>query len=203
MFYETDGPHGLPHNPFKSCIVPRPIAWISTVSPEGIVNLAPFSFFNGVSDTPPMVMFAAGNRPEGGAKDTVSNIEKTGEFVVNMATWDQRSQISESSAPLAPDESEVDLLGLETLPSHLVKPPRIKVSPIHMECTFVDKMDLPVSEPGKRNVIIIGKVCAIHIDDDILVDGLIDLTKVRPLARLGYHEYTSVTDITTIQRPSD
>ena len=203
MFYETDGSHGLPHNPFKSIIVPRPIAWISTINPQGIVNLAPYSFFNGVSDTPPMVMFAAGNRPEGGAKDTVSNIEQSGEFVVNMAIWDQRNQISESSAPVAPDISEVDLLDLETVPSRLIKPPRIKASPIHMECTFHDQMDLPVSEAGKRNVIIIGHVRVIHIDDAVLVDGMIDLTKVRPLARLGYHDYTSVTDITTIRRPSD
>ncbi|MBI2587020.1 MAG: flavin reductase family protein, partial [Rhodospirillales bacterium] len=134
MFYRTDGPHGLPHDPFLSCIVPRPIGWVSTVSADGIVNLAPYSFFNGVAVKPPMVMFASSGRQAHGPKDSLANIEATGEFVCNLATWELRERMNQTSAPVPPEIDEFALAGLETEPSQLVKPPRVKAAPVHLEC---------------------------------------------------------------------
>ncbi|MXX21806.1 MAG: flavin reductase family protein, partial [Rhodospirillales bacterium] len=114
MFYRTDvNDHGLPHDPFKACVVPRPIGWISTMSPAGVHNLAPYSFFNGVATAPPMVMFASNGRQPHGAKDSLANVEETGEFVANLATWDLREAMNRSSAPLGPDVDEFAFAGLE------------------------------------------------------------------------------------------
>lgn len=206
MFYETkDNRHGLPHDPFKSCIVPRPIGWITTISTEGVINLAPYSFFNGVASDPPMVMFANnGPRPEkdGLAKDTVTNCEETGEFVANLATWALRDEMNTSSAPAPRDMSETELAGLETVNSNLIAPPRIKASPIHMECVYHQTIDLPCTRPGDRNAIVIGTVVGIHIDEEILTDGMIDMAKCRPIARLGYMDYTRVDLVFSMARPT-
>ena len=131
MFYETaTNDHGLPYNPRKACVVPRPIGWITTVNADGLVNLAPFSFFNLLSYDPPFVMFSAGvHEVDGGKKDSVANAEATGEFVYNMATWDLREVMNASSATFASGESEPEKLGLEMIPSRHVKPPRVKRSP--------------------------------------------------------------------------
>ena len=123
MFYKTDEPHGLPHDPLKSCVVPRPIGWISSLAADGTVNLAPFSFFNLLCSEPPMVMFAANGKHPHGHKDSIVNVEATGEFVCSMATWDLRQHVKETSAPVLPDTNEFELAGLETEPSELVKPP--------------------------------------------------------------------------------
>ena len=202
MFYETKNHHGLPHSPFKSLIVPRPIGWISSLSADGVRNLAPFSFFNGLSDSPPMVMFAC-NEPSGDAdrKDSPSNIEATGEFVVNMATEALTNQMNASSATVPNDVDEFELAGLTAEPSQLVKAPRVAESPAHMECTFLKRVDLPSSNPAQRNEMIIGQVIGIHIRDEVLVDGLVDVTKFRPLARLGYMQYTVVEKVFTLDRP--
>ena len=203
MFYETKNDHGLPHSPFKSLIVPRPIGWISSLSPEGVRNLAPFSFFNGLSDSPPMVMFSC-NEPAGESdrKDSPYNIEATGEFVVNMATEALINQMNASSATVARDVDEFELAGLTAEPSVLVKAPRVAESPAHMECKFLQKIELPSNNPAKRNEMIIGEVIGIHIADEVLVDGLVDVTKFRPLARLGYMEYCVVEKVFTLNRPS-
>jgi len=204
MFYETKGNrHGLPHDPFKSCIVPRPIGWISTVSRDGVVNLAPYSFFNGVASNPPMVMFASGGRQPHGPKDTITNCEETGEFVVNIATWDLRDTVNLSSAPARPEADEMALSGLEAAPSRLVRPPRVKASPIHLECRHHRTVDLPGNDPRDRNAIVIGEVLGVHISDEVLTDGLVDLSKFRPIARLGYMDYTLVETVFTMNRPGD
>jgi len=202
MFYETEkNDHGLPYNPFKSCIVPRPIGWISTLSVDGVVNLAPYSFFNGVAQNPPMVMFCAnGNQPHG-QKDTLTNCEETGEFVANLATWDLREQMNTSCAPVGSEVDEMELAALESLPSTIVKPPRVKASPIHMECVYHQTIDLPNTDPHSRNAMALGRVVGIHIDDAVLVDGVIDLTRIRPLARLGYMDYSVVNEVFTMMRP--
>lgn len=202
MFYETDNDHGLPHNPFKSCIVPRPIGWISTVSTAGIVNLAPYSFFNGVAETPPMVMYASGACHPEGDKDSLTNIEATGEFVVNVATWDLREQMNQSSGAYDPDVDETTVAGLETEPSRLVRPPRIKGSPIHLECLHHQTVDIPCAKPGGRNAVVFGRVVGVHIDDSVLTDGRVDMAKVRPIARLGYMDYTRVDLVFTMERPT-
>ncbi|MCP5372762.1 MAG: flavin reductase family protein [Hyphomicrobiales bacterium] len=203
MFYETDAnDHGLPHDPFKSCIVPRPIAWVSTLSTDGVVNLAPFSFFNGAASDPPQVLFCInGNQPHGGIKDTLRNCEETGEFVVNMATWDLRDQMNTSCAAVGPEVDEMELAGLESLPSRLVKPPRVKASPIHMECLYQQTVDLPSTIPNQRNALVLGRVIGIHIDDSVLTDGIVDLRKIRPIGRLGYMDYAVVDDIFSMARP--
>ena len=136
MFYASDAnDHGLPYNPIKACVVPRPIGWISTISAAGVVNLAPYSFFNVLSYDPAYVTFSAGSRPEdGGIKDSVINAEATGEFVYNMATWAQRLQMTETALITDRGTDEMAAAGLDGLPSRLVRPPRVKGSPVHFEC---------------------------------------------------------------------
>ncbi len=201
MFYKTDGPHGLPLNPFLSCIVPRPIGWVSTLSPEGVVNLAPYSFFNGVAGNPPMVMFATNGKQPHGPKDSVANAEATGEFVCNMATWELRDQMNQTSAPAPPETDEFELAGLETEPSELVTPPRVKESPVHLECLYHATLELPSEREGARNAICVGRVVGVHIRDEFLTDGKVDIARIKPLARLGYRDYTAVETIITMARP--
>ncbi|RMD63010.1 MAG: flavin reductase family protein [Alphaproteobacteria bacterium] len=202
MFYETArNDHGLPHDPFKSCIVPRPIGWITTLSRSGVVNLAPYSFFNGVASDPPMVMFACLGPEARPSKDTLINCEQTGEFVCNMATWDLREAMNRTSAAVPHGTDEMALAGLESAPSRLVGPPRVKDAPIHLECTVHQIVDLPCTDPGGRNAVVIGRVVGVHIRDDVLSDGRIDMAKVRPIARLGYMDYTSVDHVFTMLRP--
>ncbi len=202
MFYDTeDNKHGLPHDPFKSCVVPRPIGWISTLSAGKVVNLAPYSFFNGIASAPPMVMFASNGQASNPTKDSLANCAETGEFVFNMATWDLRAAMNRSSAPVGRNVDEFELAGLEKAPSRLVKPPRVRSSPIHMECVVHQIVDLPSTEPGARNALVLGRVLGIHIDDAVLTDGLIDMAKVRPIARLGYMDYTRVDLVFDLPRP--
>ncbi len=200
MFWKTDEPHGLPHNPFKSCVVPRPIGWISTLDADGVANLAPYSFFNGVSGEPPMVMFASGGRKDG-QKDSINNAEATGEFVCSMVSWDLKDQMNTSSAQVPADVDEFQLAGLETEPSQLVKPPRVKAAPIHLECLYHQTVELPQDRHGGGNAICIGSVIGVHISDAVLKDGMVDIHAFRPVARLGYMDYTSVTEVFEIKRP--
>lgn len=201
MFIKTDGPHGLPHSPFLSCIVPRPIGWVSSLSADGVFNLAPYSFFNGVANAPPMVMFASNGRQPHGPKDSVTNIEATGEFVCNLVSEELSAQMNATSASVSSETDEFDLAGLETEPSELVNPPRVKASPIHLECTFHGTMELPSTDPKSRNVICVGRVIGIHIRDEVLKDGIIDIESIRPLARLGYNNYTVIEKVIPMRRP--
>jgi len=202
VFYRTDvNDHGLPHDPFKACVVPRPIGWISTMSPAGVHNLAPYSFFNGVATAPPMVMFASNGRQPHGAKDSLANVEGTGEFVANLATWDLREAMNRSSAPLGPDVDEFAFAGLEALPAKLVRPARVAGAPVHLECVHHQTVDLPSNEPEGRNAIVIGQVVGVHIEDGLISDGILDLSRVQPLARLGYFDYTVVNEMFSISRP--
>ena len=137
MFYETArNDHGLPHDPFKSCVVPRPIGWITTLDNAGLLNLAPFSYFNACGDHPPQVMYApSGSHAEGGAKDSLHNVQETGEFVASLATWEQREAMRViSSSHVLRSVDEFALAGLETEPARLVCPPKVKGAPIHLEC---------------------------------------------------------------------
>jgi flavin reductase (DIM6/NTAB) family NADH-FMN oxidoreductase RutF len=192
MFYETTrNDHGLAHDPIKSCVVPRPIGWISTLSAGGVRNLAPYSFFNLVATNPTFVMYSSCGRSVGALKDTLTNIGDTGEFVVNMATWAQRDEMLASSAALAPEVDEFVHAGLEALPSRLVKPPRVAGAPVHLECIHHQTLELPPSADGK-NVVVFGRVVGVHIDDRMIVDGKVDVSRVCPIARLGYFEYARV-----------
>lgn len=202
MFYETSKKnHGLPHNPFKACIVPRPIGWITSQDSEGHVNLAPFSYFNAICDEPPMVMFSTTNgHVEGGPKDTLKNVEETGEFVVNIATYSLREAVNKTSANLSRKENEMEFAHLNTLPSTLVKPPRVKESPIHLECHYFQSVQLP-QDNGLINRMVIGKVVGIHIDESVLTQGLIDISKLQPISRLGYMEYAVIDRVFKMERP--
>lgn len=202
MFYETEkNDHGLPFNPFKSCVVPRPIGWVSTVSSDGVVNLAPFSMFNQLGYDPPIVMFSGSCRPgTGRPKDSVTNAEETGEFVANMATYELRQQVAITGQLFPPEVDEFEQAGLTKLPSKIVRPPRVAESPVHLECTYHSTLTVPAYRPETIHRVVIGMVVGIHVRDDVIgPNGQIDILKIRPLARMGYLDYTSVTDIFRIQ----
>ena len=199
MYYDPrKNDHNLPHSPFTALVVPRPIGWISTVSLDGVVNLAPYSFFNIVSAYPPFVMFASNPR-----KDSQRNAEETGEFVANLATYDLREEVNTSSADFGPEISECEFVGLEMAASRQVKPPRVARSPVALECKYSKTVELFGSD-RKRNPssVVIGEVLGIHIDDSVIVNGHIDVTRMRPIARLGYMDYCVVEEIFSMPRPS-
>ncbi len=202
MFYETHNHHGLKRDPFKSLVVPRPIGWISSQDAEGRVNLAPYSFFNAVASNPPIVMFSAnGVHNEGGLKDSAKNAEETGEFVCNLATWELREKMNASSASLPRDRDEFQVAGLTPATSRLVSPPRVAESPVHLECLWIKTVPLPSNNPDEPNTVVFGKVIGIHIDDDVIKEGMIDMTKLKPIARLGYMDYTVIDNIFSMNRP--
>lgn len=204
MFFKTSEPHGLPHDPFKSCVVPRPIAWVSSIDAEGRVNLAPYSFFNALSSDPPMVMISFnGYHAHGGDKDTLANIRACREFVVNMVPLAQKDAMNVSTANVGHEVDELELAGLTTETSELVKPPRVSEAPIHLECEFYQEINLPCTLPNSANTMIIGTVLGVHISDEVLTDGLVDTTKIKPLSRLGYMEYTAVDTVFKMARPQD
>jgi flavin reductase (DIM6/NTAB) family NADH-FMN oxidoreductase RutF len=203
MFYETKDPHGLSHNPFKSLVVPRPIGWISSRDSAGRVNLAPFSFFNAVAENPPVVMFSAGGRHlEGGHKDTPLNVEATGEFVFNQATWELREKVNLTSATAPREWDEFALAGLTPVPARLVDVPMVKESPVHFECRYLQTVELPAADPDYPNKVVFGRVVGIHIDDRFIEDdGLVNVGAIKPIARLGYFDYTVIETIFTMHRP--
>lgn len=203
MFYKPSEPHGLRRSPFKAIISPRPIGWISSLDDSGGLNLAPFSFFNAMAENPPIVaMGINGSHSEGGAKDTLHNVERTGEFVCNMVSYHIRDGMNATSAMTARSVNEFDLGGLTPTPSEMVKPPRVKESSAHLECVYLQTIALPSDDPEHPNSMMLGQVIGIHIDDEIITDGMVDMNKYRPLARLGYMDYCSVEKFFTLDRPS-
>ena len=190
--------HGLAHSPFTALVVPRPIGWISTIGPGGIVNLAPYSFFNLVSSTPPVVMFSSADR-----KDSQRNVEEAGEFVCSIATFELKDVMNASSAAFGPGESEPERVGLEMTASRQVKPPRVAQSPIALECKYMKTVEL-YRRDGRRNrsSVVFGEVIGIYIADRVIVDGMLDITRIRPIARLGYFDYAVVEEIFVMPRPA-
>ena len=189
MFYEPPkDDHGLPYNPFKALVAPRPIGWITTISANGEVNLSPYSYFNAVSDRPDIVEFSSHGR-----KDALVFAEETGEFVCNLATFDLREAMNRTSAPLPRGESELDFAGLTPAPCRLVKPPRVAESPVALECKWLRTVPLePLAGPAQYHLVI-GEVVGTHIDDRFIVDGVVDTAAMRPIARAGYREYFVAT----------
>lgn len=199
MFYRPGiDQHGLPHNPFKAIVAPRPIGWISTLDEQGRANLAPYSFFNGVGDEPPMVMFATTGRKIGRdeEKDSLSNIRATGEFCASIVSSALRDAMNTSSGHYAPGEDEFEMAGLTKGASQVVAPPFVADAPVGLEC----KLYKEVKMPGESWVIF-GEVVGIHIRDEFLRDGILDVTTYQPLARLGYRDYTAVRDVFSLNRP--
>ena len=207
MFYEPKKKdHGLPKNPFNSLIIPRPIGWISSADKQGIHNLAPYSFFNAVSYSPPTVMFSGGvGSASDGLKDSIRNIEATREFVCNIATWVTREQMNKSSKTLPPDADEINLSNLTAIESTIVSAPRIKEAPVHLECRYIKSVEIPGWTDADAYRAIFGEVVGIHIDDDFITDeGLVDVAKMLVIGRLGYNDYTRVDSdsLFTMDRPS-
>ena len=198
MFYDAcKNEHGLPHDPFKSLVLPRPIGWISSLSKTGVRNLAPYSFFNAIGDKPHYVMFASGGR-----KDSLRNIEETGEFVCNLATYELRNQMNETSASVTADIDEFARAGLTPVASTYVSPPRVGESPVALECRYHQTVNLPaLPGAGTHYGVIIGQVVGIYIADEYIVDGIVDVPAMRPIARLGYKDYCSVDTIFSMDRP--
>ena len=194
MYYEPGiTPHGLPHDPFKSCVVPRPIGWISTLDREGRANLAPYSQFQNVTFNPPIVMFSANQNTEGRRKDSVRNAEETGEFVWNMATYALREAVNITGQEVPPGVDEFELAGLGRLPSRKVRPPRVAGSPIQFECVYLNTLRFPGVPPMGTADVVFGRAVAVHIDDSVITpEGLVDILKIQPLARMGYYDYTFV-----------
>jgi len=200
MFYETSSnDHGLPHDPFKAIVTPRPIGWITTMSRKGEVNLSPYSFFNAISERPPMVAFSSSGR-----KDAITFVEETKEFVCNLATYDLREQMNATSAVLPRGESEMNRAGLAAAPSRLVKPPRVAEALAALECKWLQTVPLiPLGGGEPSYYLVIGQVVGIYIDDRFIVDGLVDTAAMRPIARSGYRDYFVATPETkfSLTRP--
>ncbi|WP_303978174.1 flavin reductase family protein [Dongia mobilis] len=203
MFYEPRlNNSGLPIDPLKALVVPRPIGWISSVDLQGRVNLAPFSFFNLVADSPPIVMFAPnGKKPNGEIKDSRRNVEEVGAFVVNLATWDLREQMTATSASLPAGTDESALAGLAMVPSTIVAPPRVAASPVALECRYLQTVELPSLDPEEPNAVLFGDVVGIHIADHLIADGRVDITRAKPIARMGYSLYAVVEETFRMVRP--
>lgn len=206
MFFETKfglQPPPFTHTIYTALVVPRPIGWISTVSQEGIINLAPYSFFNAVSGDPPCVMYCPNGWKRGTneAKDSLTNVEATGEFVFNMCTYELREQMNATAAHVPASVDEMAAAGLEAAPCELVKPPRVKASPIALECRYLQTVNLPAARNGSPNQMVIGQVIGIHVADEVISDGMIDIRKVNPLARLGYLDYATIDNVFAMQRP--
>lgn len=203
MFYEPKNGHGLPHNPFTAIVSPRPIGWVSTRGADGTENLAPYSFFNGVSYVPPQVMIASiGNKPDRElGKDTVSNIIETGEFCVNIVEFAMRDAMNISSERFAKDADEFERAGLDRAACETIACSRIVNAPASLECGLVQTVNLPGKD--NHNIVVFGEVVGVHLRDDCLVDGIFDVTTYQPLARLGYRDYARVTEVFSLARPDD
>jgi flavin reductase (DIM6/NTAB) family NADH-FMN oxidoreductase RutF len=204
MDYRTTDKQTYPQDVFKSCTVPRPIGWLSTVSRDGVANLAPFSQWQNLTFDPPTVMFAANQTPNGDRKDTVINAEATGWFVWNMATWELREAVAASGRAVPPEVDEFELTGLEKERCVEAPAPRVKASPCHFECRYLQTIRIPGDSPIAAVDLVIGRVEVVHIDDDVIDgNGRLDVLRVRPLARLGYMDYTSVESVFEMRPPED
>ena len=204
MFYRPADGHGLPHDPFKAIVTPRPIGWISSLDAEGRANLAPYSFFNGCGDAPPLVMFAQTgrkSRPEP-VKDSIANIRETGEFACNIVSQALKDAMNLSSGTYQPEVDEFELAGLTKAPGKAISAPHVAEAPAVLECRLVKIVDdLPSWREHAFNIMIIGEVVGVHIDDAIVKDGRVDVLGYNPVARMGYMDYTTVTDIWAMKRP--
>jgi flavin reductase (DIM6/NTAB) family NADH-FMN oxidoreductase RutF len=198
FFYETARGHGLPHDPFKALVAPRPIGWISTIDGQGRVNLAPYSFFNAFSSSPPVVGFASE-----GSKDSVRNAEQTGEFVANLVSRSLAGAMNLTSAPVAADVDEFVLAGLVPAPCRLVRPPRVSESPAALECRVTQIVQLrDLAGRPLESYLTLGQVVGVHINTAYLKDGRFDIAAAQPVARAGYRgDYIEMGALFEMLRP--
>ena len=198
-FYEPSKGQGFPRSPFKAIVAPRPIGWMSTISSEGQVNLAPYSFFNAFCEAPPIVAFGSA-----GAKDSVRNAREIGEFVVNLATITLAEKMNLTSLNLPHGESEMDLAGLDAAASTLVRALRVASTPAALECKVTSILHLQ-DHAGRKvdSFLVLGEVVGVHIDPAFLKDGLFDTAAARPIARCGYRgDYAEVRSLFEMIRPA-
>jgi len=183
------------HELLKGCVAPRPIAWISTLSADGVANAAPYSCFTFVALVPPMVCFSVEPKPDGAKKDTLRNAEFTGDFVVNLVPEELAKAMNATAEDFPPEVSEIAKVGLTAAASEKIRAPRIAESPVNLECQVTQ-----VVEVG-RNSLVIGKVLVVHVRDDLWRDGTIDVARLRPVARLAGNEYCRLGETFELDRP--
>ncbi len=201
MFYEPKNGHGLPHNPFNAIITPRPIGWISTRGRDGADNLAPYSFFNGAAYEPPQVMFATtGAKTDRDlGKDSLDNINETNVFCVNVVEESAMEAMNVSAGAYGRDVDEFARAQLARVQCSMIDCARVANAPAALECRLTQITELP----GQANHVVFGEVIGIHLRDDCLVDGFFDVTRFRPLARLGYRDYSVIREVITLKRPGE
>ena len=193
----------LPYSPFKSCTVPRPIGWLSTISRDGVHNLAPYSQWQNLTFDPPMVMFAANQYPDGRRKDSVVNAEETGWFVWNMATYDLRDAVNKSAMAVPSDVDEFIDAGVTKASCIEAPGARVAESPCHFECRYISTHRLPGDSPVGWVDVVYGKVEQIHVADGVIAaDGKLDIAKIEPIARMGYYDYTVIRDVFEMRIPN-
>lgn len=197
MFYEPEKGHGLPHDPFKAIVAPRPIGWISTRAADGRLNLAPYSFFNAISSHPHLIMFSSE-----GEKDSVTFARESGEFVANLVSRDLATEMNRSSVDAPRGVSEFGYAKLTPEPSRLVASPRVREAHAALECKVTEIRE-PKGLDGRSAgvVVVTGEVIGIHIEEAIMTDGLVDVVKSGTIARLGYMDYAAVTETFAMRRP--
>lgn len=201
MFYLPEKGHGLSHNPFNAIVTPRPIGWIATRGLDGRDNLAPYSFFNAVAYTPPQVMFASTSaKPDrGDTKDSVANIRETGVFAVNIVEYAARHAMNRTSAALDRGVDEFEIAQLVKGACQTIACARIVGSPATLECRMTQIVQLA----GDANFAVFGEVTGVHMRDDCIIDGIFDVTRYHPLARMGYRDYSTIQEVFSLERPDD
>lgn len=197
-FYVPGEGHGLKHDPFNAIVGPRPIGWISTVDRVGAANLAPYSFFNAFNYFPPIIGFSTI-----GWKDTVANVEATGEFGWSLATKALAQEMNLTCAPAPPEIDEFDVAGLTRAPSRLIAPPRVLESPVNFECRLTQLIRLTdVAGATLDTWLVLGQVVGVHIDRAFITDGLYDTAKARPILRAGrLGDYAEITPEAMFEMP--
>lgn len=201
MFYRPEDGHGLKHNPFNAIVTPRPIGWIATRGADGQDNLAPYSFFNAVAYVPPQVMFAStSTKPDrGNTKDSVANIRETGAFCVNIVEYAMREVMNVTSGPWSRDTDEFTKAEIERAECEAIACSRVANAPASLEC----KMTQIVTLAGEANFLVLGEVVGVHLRDDCVKDGIFDVLSYQPLTRLGYRDYSRITELFSLARPGE
>ena len=201
MFYRPEEGHGLPHNPFNAIVTPRPIGWISTRGNDGSENLAPYSFFNAVAYVPPQVMFAStsAKADRDGTKDSVSNIRETGVFCVNIVEYAMKDVMNRTSGPWPKEVDEFELAEIARTECETIACSRVAAAPASLECRLTDIVTLR----GEANYLVLGEVIGVHMRDDCIKDGRFDVLTFHPLTRLGYRDYSQITELFSLTRPGD
>ncbi len=216
MFYDSEAADpsakGLGFNPFKALVAPRPIGWITTLAEDGTVNLAPYSFFQAVADSPDVVMFSAtpalaktdkGVRFGKDRKHSEHNAVASGEFVCNLVTQELAEAMNQTSAHLPAEQSEVEFANLEMLPSTRIAPPRVALAPAALECVVVDSMPVRHRGGDHRFQMVFGEVVGVHINDAFITDGRVDTAAMKILTRMGYDEYAVLEKAFSMTRPDN